>query len=39
MLRLDRLADAAAAGAALTAGGIVLTPQKPAWATFDVPGA
>jgi tRNA-modifying protein YgfZ len=39
MLRLDRLADAAAAGAPLTAGGIVLTPQRPAWATFDVPAA
>ena len=38
MLRLDRVADARAAGIALTAGGVVIEPGKPAWATFDWPG-
>ena len=38
MLRLDRLADARAAGAPLTAGGVAIEPQKPEWATFDWPG-
>lgn len=37
MLRLDRLADARAAGAPLTAGGVAIEPQKPEWATFDWP--
>jgi folate-binding protein YgfZ len=37
MLRLDRLADAQAAGIPLTAGGITLTPHKPEWARFSVP--
>jgi hypothetical protein len=35
MLRLDRLADAQAAGKPLVAGGIALKPRKPDWATFD----
>jgi tRNA-modifying protein YgfZ len=39
MLRLDKVADAIAAGAPLTAGGVELKPLKPAWARFDVPGA
>src|SRR4029079_19039676 len=34
MLRLDRVADARAAGIALTAGGVAIEAQKPAWATF-----
>ena len=38
MLRLDRLADAQAAGKTLVAGGITLEPRKPDWATFDWPG-
>ena len=38
MLRLDRVADARAAGTLLTAGGIVIQPRKPEWATFDWPG-
>ena len=38
MLRLDRVADARAAGIPLTAGGVVIEPGKPAWATFDWPG-
>ena len=38
MLRLDRVADARAAGTLLTAGGIVIQPRKPDWATFDWPG-
>lgn len=37
-LRLDRVADALAAGEAITAGGIALTPIKPDWARFDWPG-
>lgn len=37
-LRLDRVADALAAGEAITAGGIALTPVKPDWARFDWPG-
>ncbi len=39
MLRLDRLADALAAGTPITAGGIALRPRKPDWATFPVPEA
>jgi len=38
MLRLDRLADARAAGTTLVAGGIALKPTKPDWATFEWPG-
>ena len=38
MLRLDRLADARAAGTALVAGGIALEPRKPDWAKFAWPG-
>ena len=38
MLRLDRVADARAAGTPLTAGGVAIEPRKPAWATFDWPG-
>ena len=38
MLRLDRVADAQAAGTPLTAGGMTLSIQKPAWARFAVPG-
>jgi folate-binding protein YgfZ len=38
MLRLDRVADAQAAGATLLAGGIAIRPVKPAWARFAWPG-
>ena len=38
MLRLDRVADARAAGTPLTAGGVAIEPRKPDWATFDWPG-
>jgi folate-binding protein YgfZ len=38
MLRLDRLADAQAAGTPLVAGGITLQPSKPGWARFSFPG-
>ena len=37
MLRLDRYADALAAGTPITAGGIALQPTKPEWARFDWP--
>ncbi len=37
MLRLDRLADARAAGAPITAGGLALRPFKPDWAAFEFP--
>jgi hypothetical protein len=37
LLRLDRVADAQAAGVPLTAGGITLRPVKPDWAHFDWP--
>jgi folate-binding protein YgfZ len=37
MLRLDRVADARAAGHDLLAGGIVLHPRKPEWARFTLP--
>jgi tRNA-modifying protein YgfZ len=39
MLRLDRLAEAIAAGQAVTAGGIALQALRPAFARFAVPGA
>lgn len=38
LLRLDRVADARAAGTPLTAGGIELRPVKPDWARFAWPG-
>ena len=38
MLRLDRIADAKAAGTPLTAGGVTITPRKPDWAKFAWPG-
>src|SRR5262245_42991906 len=38
MLRLDRVADALAAGQPLTAGGIEVRLAKPAWARFAFPG-
>ncbi|HEV2627534.1 MAG TPA: folate-binding protein [Pseudolabrys sp.] len=37
LLRLDRVADAQAAGVPLTAGGITVRPVKPDWAHFDWP--
>jgi len=39
LLRLDRVADAVAAGTGLVAGGVTLRPVKPAWARFAWPGA
>jgi folate-binding protein YgfZ len=38
MLRLDRVADANAAGLPLIAGGVTIHPRKPDWARFDWPG-
>jgi folate-binding protein YgfZ len=38
MLRLDRVADALAAGTALTCGGIAIRLVKPDWARFTWPG-
>ena len=38
MLRLDRVADAFAAGTPLVAGGITISPRKPTWAKFQWPG-
>jgi folate-binding protein YgfZ len=38
MMRLDRLADALAAGTPLIAGGITIKPVKPDWAKFPWPG-
>jgi tRNA-modifying protein YgfZ len=38
MLRLDRTAEALAAGAALSAGGIAIRLVKPEWARFAFPG-
>jgi len=38
MLRLDRVADALAAGVPLVAGGVELRLVKPAWARFPFPG-
>jgi tRNA-modifying protein YgfZ len=37
LVRLDRVADAMAAGATITAGGMPLRVAKPAWAQFDLP--
>jgi folate-binding protein YgfZ len=39
LLRLDRAADALAAGVLLTSGGITLELVRPPWARFDVPTA
>jgi folate-binding protein YgfZ len=38
MLRLDRVADAGAAGLPLTAGSVTIRPRKPEWARFTWPG-
>jgi folate-binding protein YgfZ len=38
MLRLDRVADAKAAGLPLVAGGVPIEPRKPDWAKFEWPG-
>jgi tRNA-modifying protein YgfZ len=38
LLRLDRVEDAVASGAALEAGGITIRAVKPDWANFDWPG-
>jgi hypothetical protein len=38
MLRLDRVADARAAGTPLSAGGVPIEPRKPDWARFGWPG-
>src|SRR6476660_6135009 len=38
MLRLDRVADAIAAGTPLKAGGVTIRPIKPDWARFPFPG-
>ena len=38
MLRLDRFADAHAAGTPITAGGVAIEPRKPELATFAWPG-
>jgi tRNA-modifying protein YgfZ len=38
MLRLDRVAEALAAGTALTAGGVTIRAEKPEWARFAWPG-
>jgi hypothetical protein len=38
MIRLDRAADALAAGVPIRAGGIPVTLDKPAWIGFPFPG-
>ena len=38
LMRLDRVADALAAGTPLEAGGIAIRPVKPSWAKFAFPG-
>ena len=38
LMRLDKIADALAAGTPLVAGGVTLRAVKPAWAKFDWPG-
>ncbi|MDQ2079539.1 folate-binding protein [Xanthobacteraceae bacterium Astr-EGSB] len=38
LVRLDRVADALAAGLPLAAGNVTVTPVKPDWATFAWPG-
>ena len=37
LVRLDRVADAQAAGQPISAGGVALRPRKPDWARFDWP--
>jgi len=37
LVRLDRVADAQAAGQTISSGGVSLTPRKPDWARFDWP--
>jgi hypothetical protein len=39
MIRLDRAGDAIAAGQTIRAGGIPITLEKPAFATFAFPDA
>ena len=39
LARLDRIAEALAAGQALTAGGVPLTLSVPSWATYSLDGA
>lgn len=39
LLRLDRLADAVAAGTVPEAGGVALTVHRPSWVRFDIAGA
>ena len=39
LMRLDRVAEAQAAGLAISSGGVDLKPHKPDWARFDWPGA
>lgn len=38
LLRLDRIEDALASGTPLIAGGVTISPRKPAWARFTWPG-
>jgi hypothetical protein len=38
IIRLDRYADALAAGEPVLAGGIPIALRKPAWARFPFPG-
>jgi tRNA-modifying protein YgfZ len=38
IVRLDRVADALAAGLPVTAGGLAIRPRKPEWARFAWPG-
>jgi len=37
LVRLDRVAEAQAAGQTISSGGVSLTPRKPDWARFDWP--
>ena len=39
LMRLDRFAEAQAAGLAISSGGVDLKPHRPDWARFDWPGA
>lgn len=39
LIRLDRAGEAMAAGLPIRCGEATLKPEKPAWATFDLPGA
>src|SRR5690606_3694941 len=38
LIRLDRAGEAMAAGLPICCGEATLKPEKPAWATFDLPG-